>query len=63
MNNFGRIDILINNAGLETEGAYLDLAWEDIQKTIEVNLLAPMALTYYVLPHMLGTERRDILST
>lgn len=57
MINFGRIDILINNAGLETEGAYLDLSWEEIQKTIEVNLLAPMALTYHVLPHML--ERRE----
>ncbi len=57
MNTFGRIDILINNAGLETEGAYLDLSWEEIQNTIEVNLLAPMALTYYVLPHML--QRRE----
>lgn len=53
LEKFGRIDILINNAGLETEGAYLDLSWEEIQRTINVNQIAPMALTYFVLPHML----------
>ena len=57
MERFDQIDILINNAGLETEGAYLDLSWEEIQKTVDVNLLAPMALTYHVLPQML--ERRE----
>lgn len=62
MENFGRIDILINNAGLETEGAFLDLSWNEIQKTIEVNLLAPMALTYYVLPHMLERNTGHIVN-
>lgn len=62
MNKFGRIDILINNAGLETEGAYLDLAWDEIQNTVEVNLLAPMALTYHVLPHMLERKEGHIVN-
>jgi len=56
MRQFGKIDILVNNAGLETEGAYVELPWPSIQETIEVNLVAPMALTYLVLPGML--ERR-----
>ena len=62
IDRFGKIDILINNAGLETEGAYLDLAWEAIQKTIEVNLLAPMALTYHVLPYMLERKEGHIVN-
>ena len=62
MEKFGRIDILINNAGLETEGAYLDLTWEDIQKTVEVNLLAPMRLTYLVLPHMITKKQGHIIN-
>ncbi|MDO9084950.1 MAG: SDR family NAD(P)-dependent oxidoreductase [Anaerolineaceae bacterium] len=62
LNKFGRIDILINNAGLETEGAYLDLSWEEIQKTVEVNLLAPMALTYHVLPQMLEQKEGHIVN-
>src|SRR5512134_308129 len=41
LEEFGAIDILINNAGLETEGAYLSLPWEKIRETIEVNLIAP----------------------
>ena len=49
---FGKIDILINNAGLEAEGAFLDLSMADVRKAVELNLMAPMALTHLVLPHM-----------
>jgi short-subunit dehydrogenase len=62
LEQFGQIDILINNAGLETEGAYLDLPWQDIRTTVEVNLLAPMALTYHVLPHMLERKQGHIVN-
>lgn len=62
MEKFGRIDILINNAGLETEGAYLDLFWRAIQKTIEVNLLAPMRLTHLVLPHMIAQNSGHVVN-
>src|SRR5665811_1982700 len=31
MKNFGTLDILINNAGLETEGAYAELSWSAIR--------------------------------
>ena len=27
MTEFGKIDVLVNNAGLETEGAYTELSW------------------------------------
>ena len=57
LKEFGRIDILVNNAGLETEGTYSELAWPAIRETIEVNLIAPMALTYLVLPEMLKKNR------
>jgi short-subunit dehydrogenase len=50
----GSIDVLVNNAGLETEGAFLATGWERISETIEVNLAAPLALTHLVLPEMLA---------
>jgi short-subunit dehydrogenase len=53
----GAIDVLVNNAGLETEGSYLGTSRERIRETLEVNLAAPMELTHLVLPHML--ERRS----
>ena len=59
---FGKIDVLINNAGLETEGAYTDLSWSSIQETVEVNLIAPMALTHLVLPDMLERKAGHIVN-
>lgn len=62
LEEFGAIDILINNAGLETEGAYLSLPWEKIHETVEVNLIAPMELTYLILPHMLEKKMGHIVN-
>jgi len=62
LEKFGTIDILINNAGLESEGAFLELPWDTIETTINVNLVAPMALTYHVLPHMLKQKSGHIVN-
>ena len=62
LREFERIDILINNAGLETEGAYAELSWPSIRETIEVNLIAPMALTRLVLPEMLERKAGHIVN-
>lgn len=62
ISEFGKIDILVNNAGLETEGAYAELSWSSIQETIEVNLIAPMALTRLVLPEMLERKSGHIVN-
>ena len=62
LKEFGAIDILINNAGLETEGAFAELSWTAIQETIEVNLVAPMALTRLVLPLMLKNKSGHIIN-
>jgi short-subunit dehydrogenase len=58
---FGGIDVLINNAGLETEGAFLSMPWERLRETIEVNLIAPMELTHLLLPHMLDRKQGHIV--
>jgi short-subunit dehydrogenase len=62
LKEFGKIDILVNNAGLETEGAYADLSWPSIRETIEVNLIAPMALTHLILPEMLKAKAGHIVN-
>jgi short-subunit dehydrogenase len=59
---FGSIDILINNAGVETEGAYSELPWSAIQENIEVNLVAPMALTRLILPAMYNNKSGHIIN-
>jgi dehydrogenase/reductase SDR family member 7B len=48
----GRIDCLVNNAGISQRSLALDTEFPVYQKIIDVDLLAPIALTQRVLPHM-----------
>lgn len=59
---FGTIDILLNNAGVEFTAAYHDLTVENICETIAVNLEAPMVLSRLVLPEMLSRKCGHIVS-
>jgi short-subunit dehydrogenase len=62
MKEFGTIDILINNAGVETEGAYTELKWQSVRENIELNLVAPMALTWLILPRMIERKSGHIVN-
>lgn len=59
---FGRIDILINNAGVEFTGAYHELSEANILEVLRVNLEAPMMLTQAVLPDMLSRRSGHIVN-
>jgi NAD(P)-dependent dehydrogenase (short-subunit alcohol dehydrogenase family) len=50
--HFGRIDVLVNNAGFGIIGAAEAYTQEQIWSQLETNLYAPIALTCAVLPHM-----------
>jgi short-subunit dehydrogenase len=52
INRIGRVDILINNAGLGYKGTIEDLPVEEIQKQIRVNFITPILLIKDVLPLM-----------
>ncbi len=53
---FGRIDVLVNNAGVEEICAYAEQDPATVTRIIETNLLAPMLLTRAVLPLMLAQK-------
>jgi short-subunit dehydrogenase len=59
---FGAIDLLINNAGVETFAEYHLLSPQIIDETLDVNLRAPMLLTRLVLPGMLRRRRGHIVN-
>jgi len=53
---FGRIDVVVNNAGYGMTGTVEETAEEDIRKIFEVNVLAPVNVVRMVLP-VLRTQR------
>jgi short-subunit dehydrogenase len=52
LKKWGRIDILINNAGLGSYSDFLDISEADWRKIFEINLFAPIFLTQLVIPTM-----------
>ncbi len=61
VSEFGSIDILVNNAGIELILACHKLTLEEIDQIVSVNLLAPMHLTWMVLPGMLERGQGHIV--
>jgi len=49
----GKIDVLINNAGISQRSTALEARLEDVRRLMEINFFAPIALTNAVLPAML----------
>ena len=62
LERFGVVDVLINNAGLDAMGSYLKLPWQTVRQVVEVNLIAPMELTYLVLPHMIKRKQGHVVN-
>src|SRR5258708_26249773 len=48
------VDVLINNAGVDMGGAFIDTSPEDLEQLYRVNLLTPVQLCRKVLPGMLA---------
>ena len=53
---FGRVDVLVNNAGIGWSGPFTQMSADGIRALIEVDLLAPIELSRALLPAMV--ERR-----
>ena len=48
----GKIDVLVNNAGVVAGGRLDEISKDDIDRMVGVNVWAPLRLTQLVLPHM-----------
>ncbi len=53
VSKFGRIDILINNAGIVFDREFEEITYEESLKIIRTNMLAPLFLSQMVAPIML----------
>ncbi|MGE3313754.1 MAG: SDR family NAD(P)-dependent oxidoreductase [Planctomycetaceae bacterium] len=59
---FGSIDVLVNNAGIDAFREYHSLDISEITSVIDVNLTASLILTRMVLPHMLRAQEGHIVN-
>lgn len=59
---YGRIDVLINNAGYGLYGAVEDISIEDAKRQFDVNLFGLARITKEVLPHMRNQKSGKIIN-
>jgi len=59
---FGRIDVLINSAGIGSSPAICDSSDSDLERVLAVNLLGPARLMHAVLPIMKAQGRGSIVN-
>jgi len=58
----GAVDVLVNNAGVETAGDFLTQDWPEVERLYRINLLTPVALCRQVLPGMVARGSGHIVN-
>jgi 3-oxoacyl-[acyl-carrier protein] reductase len=59
---FGRVDVLVNNAGLGGSAAVVDMLDEQWHKVLDVSLTSVFRMTRAMLPHMYGNRSGVIVN-
>lgn len=59
---FGRIDVLVNNAGITKDGLLMRMKEEDFDKVIKVNLKGTFNMTKNVIPYMMKQRNGRIVN-
>ena len=59
LQQFGKLDILINNAGISMRAMFENLNLDVIRKLMDINFYGTVYATKYALPHILKTSRNN----
>ena len=62
IDKFGKVDVLINNAGIAKVQMFQDIKEEDWNEVIDTNLKSAFYCTQEVLPHMVHEKQGNIIN-
>jgi NAD(P)-dependent dehydrogenase (short-subunit alcohol dehydrogenase family) len=61
LEHFGRLDIVVNNAGIDCEAPVVDLDIDLLDRCLAINVRAPLLLCKFALPSMLAQRSGSIV--
>ena len=62
VDRFGRLDLVVANAGVGTYGSFLDLDPDALEAMVDINLKGAWIVARRVIPHMIEAERGVIVN-
>lgn len=62
VNHFGKLDVVINNAGISKLGLFMDQSIDEIDNIIEVNLKGTVNVTHCAIKYLLHSRSASIVN-
>ncbi len=62
MEEFGRLDIVVNNAGGSVSRPFLDTSVDQLEKSFHFNVSVPFELARLATPHLLNSDNASVIN-